>query len=332
MKAKYLTYLFVITIFSMQALACIINYSIDSSYVWADYEDMAKLSLQNKIVTTPANYNEREYQLQIIKNQKNIPDTIVIGSSRGMYIGKEILHKDSVYNHCVPGGCTMDYFAILGLYQKYWNKLPNNIIFEVSPWVFSDVSPEARWTENYYYRIAAIDYFETITGKNQFFTKYYPFKSPMFSFTYMFTNISKIFQNCVKYGYKKGLIFNDFLVHESINEKEQADLPDGTIRYDSEREEYSKERTEKVNNSSKGAVKYQDCDKMKSLSSLKYNDFKSLILCLKEKNINITIFLSPFSKTQSEWIYKKLNFPTSFYNSKDDKHNDLSIKNVIIDK
>ena len=39
------------------------------------------------------------------------------------------------------------------------------------------------------------------------------------------------------------------------------------------------------------------------------NDFKSLILWLKKQNINVTFFLAPFSKSQSEWIYKKNSNP-----------------------
>lgn len=308
-KSKYLTYLFVLTIFSMQGLACLINYFIDFSHQWSDYDKLAKLAINGKTVAVPRSYNEREFQHQIIRNLQSVPNTIVIGSSRGMYLGKEILNSNTVYNHCVSGGNLFDYFAILGLYKQYCDKIPDNIIFEVSPWVFSDVSPEGRWTENYYYRIAAIDFYKFITDKNQVFIKYFPFKSPVFSFTYMYTNITNTLQNCIKYGYKKGLKINDFLIQESNDEKEQADLPDGVIRYPFEVENKNEGRTKKVKDSSNGAVKYQNCDEMKSLSNLKYNDFKSLILWLKMQNVNMTFFLAPFSRSQSEWIYKKNSNP-----------------------
>jgi hypothetical protein len=293
----------------MQAIACIINYFVDTSHIWANYEKMAKLSLQGKTVATPANYNEREYQHQIIKNQKRIPDTIVIGSSRGMFLGKEILKQSSVYNHCISGGCIMDYFALLGLYQIIWRKMPSNIIIEISPWMFSNVSQEKRWQENQEYAYSAITFYDNIICKNSSFSKYSFYNNPIYSFPYLYTNITKTMQNLIKFGVRQGFLRNKLIVRESQNNNEQADLPDGVIRYPYEIENKNESRTKKVKESSKKAVSYQNCDKMESIDQERFENFVILIDYLQKQKVNITFFLAPFSETQSKYIYENNTNP-----------------------
>lgn len=289
----------------MQAIACILNYAIDSSHIWADYEKMAEIALRGKIVSTPVNYNERMYQYQIIKNMKDIPDTIVIGSSRGMFLGNEILNQPSVYNHCVSGGNLMDYFAILGIYQKIHGKISNNVILEISPWVFSNVSPAKRWQENHEYAVSASEYYRQVVGKSSHISTFSRFSNPIFSFSYLYTNLTKALQNGIKYG----LNANRLIAKESLDINEQADYPDGVIRYPSQIENKNEARTKKVIDTSKGPVTYQNCDKMQSIDKEIYNNFAELIDYLQKQNIKPTFFLAPFSESQSKLIFDNNSNP-----------------------
>ena len=125
----------------------------------------------------------------------------------------------------------------------------------------------------------------------------------------MNTDLTQAFQNCLKFGLVKSLKSNNNIAQESKNENEQADLPDGSIRYNTERQNYSEARTKKVKQTSSGSVTYQNCNNMKKISFAKYNDFQLLIKWLKNQNVNIILFLTPFSSTQSEWIYTKKSNP-----------------------
>ena len=226
-----------------------------------------------------------------------------------MFLGKEILKQDSIYNHCVSGGNLMDYFAILGLYNDLCGKIPQNIIIEISPWVFSNVSQVKRWQENWEYSNSAIAFYNNVIGKITFFSKISFYNNPIFSFQYLYTNLTKTMQNLMKFGFKEGLLNNKLIVRESLDNHEQADLPDGVIRYPYEVENKNESRTKKVKESSKKTVTYQNCDKMQSIDKERFENFVSLIDYLQKQKINIIFFLAPFSETQSKYIYKSNSNP-----------------------
>lgn len=139
------------------SLVMSINFVVDASDVITakTYTEMAKLALAGNTVAVPENYNERVYQVAIVDETKEIPETIVIGSSRGMFLGEDITGYNNLYNNCVSGACMEDYYALLGLYYQKFHSLPHRVIIETSPWVFFRDNPEARWTENARYQEAA---------------------------------------------------------------------------------------------------------------------------------------------------------------------------------
>ena len=302
---KYITYFFIITVFAMQPLVCLFNYLTDYSCQWSDYEPIAKQSLQGKTIEIPANYNEREYQHQIIKHLSKIPDIIVIGSSRAMYLGKEILNKESVYNHCVSGAILMDYYAITGLYQNYWHKMPDNIIIELSPWIFSNISNECRWTENFNYCSAASNLYETITGNSVNTVIKNFFNNPLFSFKYFYTNLQKALNLQSIFGMPQSLIITQTC--SAINNL--TEMSDGTILYPKNLEQPGKERLQLVKLTSNKPVTYQDCHLMKGIDSELFKSFELLIEFLKKNNKKITFFLAPFSPSQHQYIIQHNSNP-----------------------
>lgn len=268
-----------------------INVAVDaSSVIRPKHMEMAKLALAGNIVSVPNNYNERVYQVCIVENIDCVPETIVIGNSRGMYLGKETTGYDDIYNNCVSGGCIEDYYALLGLYYDKFHKLPLRVIMEVSPWIFYGDIPETRWKEDDKYRTVACSFYKTVNGSELETDNSEP-ENPYISIAYFRYNI----------GQWKGLgnkVFEEEIAHISMDESEQADFPDGTIRYNSDIENESDERTERVISGSKGAYTYQNSDQMTAVDIEKAEMFESLVSYLMENGTEVIFYMSPFSVTQ----------------------------------
>ena len=282
-------------------LIILTNYGIDASAVVTSgvHKQMARLALTGNIVATPENYNERVYQTAIIEEMREIPETIVIGSSRGMYLGEEITGRENLYNHCVSGGCLEDNYAILGLYYQKFETLPRKIILEVSPWLFYRDIPEKRWMEDDSYASAAESFYKLVNNSD--LVRETDGENPFLSLSYFQYNIYILMQN----GFKA------FIREEariSTDPSESADCPDGTIRYTADLENYNKERLEIVQ-SITGALTYQNADQMTEMDFNKIRVFENLLDYLLSVNTDIIVYMAPFSDTQCHYIYDENTNP-----------------------
>lgn len=290
-----------------------VNYFVDSSQVntTKSYREMARLALAGNTVAVPENYNERAFQVSVVEEMSSLPETIVIGSSRGMYLGEEVTSYQHIYNNCVSGACMEDYYALLGLYQQKFSSLPKQVIIEISPWVFYENNPENRWLENdkylascksFYYLVNGVELQEKLEevekGKEKANLKK---ENPYFSIPYFQYNISIL--------RKKGI--KAFVVEKariSTDDSEAADLPDGTIRYVAASEKANPERLKKVKETKEG-VTYENVHKMNELGYKQQVEFENILKYLKNNNIEVILFMSPFSKTQCKYIYEKNTNP-----------------------
>lgn len=279
-----------------------VNVVVDASFVIKpQHTKMAELAIAGNIVAVPENYNERVYQVCIVNNMIKIPQTIVIGSSRGMYLGKEITGYNNIYNNCVSGGCIEDYYALLGLYQKKFNRIPQRVIIEVSPWNFYGDIPEQRWTENDAYREAACNFYKEVNNVDMFlyYDKYR--ENPYISLAYFRYNIKQ-------WKELGSVVFEDEIANISSDISEQAEFPDGTIRYKAELENMSLERIKKVQECSTGALTYQNGDQMKKVDDSKIQMFENLIDYLIKNDIEVILYMAPFSESQCKYSFdQKLN-------------------------
>ena len=283
-------------------LIVFINYFVDASQVITSRmsEGMARLALKGNIVKVPKNYNERTYQIAVVEQMHEIPDTIVIGSSRGMFLGSEITGYKRIYNHCVSGACIEDYYAILGLYEQKFSKLPKRIVMEVSPWVFNEYNPESRWLENYKYLSNCERFYKEINHR-KLEKKNTEKENPYISLPYFQYNILTIQEK----GWKA---FSVEPASVSNDKAERAELPDGTIRYDAKMANPNAERLKKVKETRKG-VSYERSDKMKKLGKIQQVEFENLLRYLHAKNTEVVFYLQPFSVTQCKYIYDKNTNP-----------------------
>ncbi len=272
-----------------------INYSVDaSSVIRPQHTQMARLALEGNIIATPENYNERVYQVCIVANIKTIPETIVIGSSRGMFVGEEITGYDDIYNNCVSGGCLEDYYALLGLYYEKFHDLPKRVIIETSPWVFYAGNPEDRWREDDTYYDSACDFFREVNGVDLEVDNNSDTENPYISLSYFRYNIEQWREK----GYE---IFRED-ARISTDTSEAADYPDGTIRYEASSENESQERLNRVL-AKNGACTYEDSNNMIEIDSEKSMQYEKLIDYLQNNGTEVIIYMQPFSVTQCKYSF-----------------------------
>lgn len=279
----------------IMAIIIFINCSIDaSSVINPRYTEMAKLSLEGNIVAKPENYNERVYQVCIVEEMDEIPDVIVIGSSRGMFLGTEITGYQNLYNSCVSQACMEDAYALLGLYFYKFDRLPERVIIETSPWVFYDGNAEARWKEGGTYTECAMNFYELVNGdtiKSDVSTE-----NPYLSISYFQYNIEKLIEN----GFR---VFHEFEAKISTDPDEAADYPDGTIRYAASVENGSAERLQQVRQASSGACTYGNSHLMTEISAEKKTAYENMIAYLQDHGVEVIIYMQPFSATQCQYSF-----------------------------
>lgn len=280
---------------SLSSIVIGINYFIDASgaITPGSYYGMARLALSGNIVATSLNYNERLYQVAIIETMQSIPNTIVIGCSRGMFLGEEITKYKNLYNNCVSAACMEDYYAILGLYNKKFSKLPQRVIVETSPWIFYKYNPSSRWKEQDVYASEAKELYKLINGKDLVINR--SGESPYISIPYFRHNLEVFVRDGIA-------AFKRKTPRISTNISEAADYPDGSLRYAAHLENESEERLKGVQNT-KGAVTYQDSNNMTELNKEKISDYENMLDFLISKNVEVIIYLQPFSVTQCHYSF-----------------------------
>ena len=303
---SFLFFLLRVLIFAALAVGIVvgINYTVDASHVITSrsQEEMAKLVLEGNTIAVPENYNERIFQMAVIDRMTEIPETAVIGASRGMLLGTKITGFKNLYNNCVSGACLEDYYAILELYRQKFSAYPSRIIVEISPWIFFGDNPEFRWAEQYSYRTAAEALYFRLNHKKPRIravevepgsSKGQPFYSrenPFFSIPYFQYNCEMLRQ--------KGMdAFRGDPARVSTDDAEAAEYPDGSMRYPASLADASEERLEKVKTAS-GPVTYENADRMTNIDPEKREAFESLVRDLLDCGTEVIFYLQPFSPRQ----------------------------------
>lgn len=272
-----------------------VNVSVDaSSVIRPQHTELAKLALAGNTVAVPENYNERVFQVCIVDNMQKIPRTVVIGNSRGMFLGQEITGYTDIYNNCVSGACLEDYYALLGLYYNKFGEVPKRVIIETSPWVFYNNNPESRWREDEKYKQSAREFFNMINHTDISVTKDVEKENPYISFSYFRYNMDKWFEE------GNEVFTEDARVSDDVNEA--AEYSDGTIRYNAFLENESEKRLADVQ-ATNGACTYQDSNNMLEVDSEKRKGYENLIDYLQDSGTEVLIYMQPFSATQSYYSF-----------------------------
>lgn len=298
MKKDILLFILKAAIYAAVIMAVIVgvNYFVDSAYMISanSHEGMAKLELEGNKVAVPENYNERIFQICIAENMKEIPSTIVIGTSRGMFLGEEVTGYDNLYNACISNSVMEDYYGLISLYYSNFGTLPKRVIMEVTPSLFFAGGTESRWMSNDKYFKYCESMYETINGHSIEVADNLNTEDPYTSIYYFKYNIEQLGKN----GF--GILSENAKV--STDESEAADMPDGSTRYVARLENPSDERLKGVQ-AITGALTYDGVDTMTELDSKKVAEFESLIDYLVAGGTEVIIYMQPYSVTQCEYSF-----------------------------
>jgi peptidoglycan/LPS O-acetylase OafA/YrhL len=241
---------------------------------------LAKILSNTKFVNA-TRLDERQFIKYRILYQKENPDILVIGSSRAMEIGSEMLKSKSL-NLSVSGASIEDHIAITGMALNKLNI--KKIILGADPWLFNKYSNQNRWKsigKDYFYILTEIennnfikDIYKNSSDKKKYFYEY-PFVN-----IYNLLNIRSLNRK-LDNNKKLGIIYKDGRRLPNKNEK-KLKIKGRVIKYSMDPYEFSYE---------------------------KYDLYKKFIYYLKTKyNIEIILFLTPYYETSYNLSIKDNEF------------------------
>lgn len=253
-----------------------LNYYVDISNSFnTDYsKKIAKILCRGDHVTNLTNYNDRICQKEVISCLQNVPETIVLGSSRGMLIRGEYYNSNSFFNHCVTSASVEDLIAIYQMYAVVGN-LPKEIIVCIDPWYFEE-NTSTKWQAiaDYYF-----DFKNTPNTLNHNANTY----KLLFSIANFQSNIKGLFSERKMIVPEKAIQkFNDL----------NTLLNDGSLTYGSLYRNMTK-RDRKILIQDYIDAKLKNKSKMREINDNKWEDFIQLINTLKKRGQDLSFILPP---------------------------------------
>lgn len=262
-----------------------VNYFGDAARLFDEgYEkSMAEIITAGKYVTNITNYDERVFQKEVITRLNKSPEIVVLGTSRTMLINAEMLKNTNSFNSSVSSASIEDIIALYQLYKDN-NKLPQKIIIEIHAWTFNENPNHKRWQSiaSYYYKFHEVE--------NEVNRPLFKYKE-LISFSYFQNSLKKLpdFLSGQNMPVATKKMYND----------SSTKLTDGSLVYSkSYRQVTAIEVEEKVNNYLIGNS--YDGESYRQMSAKIWEEFNQLINDIKENNIKIEFFLSPYHPT----VYK----------------------------
>lgn len=136
----------------LAALMVTVNYTVDGSCILRGdkYElEIATAWLDGKAVGNFDNsINERSVMKLYVQNLSKGLDTLVLGSSRAMQITADIAGETGTFfNAGMTGADRKDVLSTFYLFERA-DKLPENLIVEVDPWVFYDADAALNFRDD----------------------------------------------------------------------------------------------------------------------------------------------------------------------------------------
>lgn len=136
---KKFVILYLASVISLLVLVVLLNYWVDPADVFSKQAQskefsMAKILNNNDNILVNFNYDERLLQKYRIELNRTPKDVVIVGSSRTLQIGSEILRRSSL-NVSVSGTAIEDVIALAVLVQKKVH--PKVIVLGIDPWMFN---------------------------------------------------------------------------------------------------------------------------------------------------------------------------------------------------
>lgn len=279
-------------IFSFLPIITIISVNLyaDPAYLFKQgkiEKQIAEHILNGYNVNGITNLNERLLQKYIIENTPDTIKEIVLGSSRGMLIDKNLAsNRTSFFNHSVSGGSLEDFLGIYNLYIEQ-EKYPTSIIIELSPWVLNDnCSTGNRWK-------TLLQNYRSMSHILQLSSAYDVFYFPNTEFLELVS--PSYFQESYR-----NLMSNDHIKSEPIPSTSPDSinatiLTDGSRLYDQKYNQTDSAALSTLQSENIGRfVHWGGFDRFQVLSSEKQEVFSRFIQYLQQKDTKLLFLLTPF--------------------------------------
>ncbi|MDR0798969.1 MAG: hypothetical protein LBN18_04325 [Dysgonamonadaceae bacterium] len=127
-----------------------VTYFVDPANLFREDYDAGIVNylLEGYNVTNLGNCNERNIQKLYIEKMKKCPDVVVLGSSRGMSIDKDMIPNNHLINNSMTAGSLEDFLAIWYLYKERGceNQI-RQVWISIDPWLLNDHNEIDHWRE-----------------------------------------------------------------------------------------------------------------------------------------------------------------------------------------
>lgn len=288
---KYKKFLFSIIPLTLLALFLIVafNYTIDRAGLFHNnnlMQQAGKELLKGHIVAGLGDeaFDDRAFQILLIKAIKKRVDIIAIGSSRTKELRERYLAngKYRFYNHAVNHANLEDYIAILGAYRKFHGYLPKEVILGVDPWILNVNSGRTLWKRIQQYDEFSNQIMQKKVDKQR--DKLFILKKikTLFSYSYTLANLRFFVQQLRR---------KPFYVTKTLETDDYLREPDASIWYPyaSRYPDVQKVRLKAIQYT-KGSVY--------SLENFLYANrkkkFETLMLMLTNAGVHVTLYLAPY--------------------------------------
>jgi hypothetical protein len=214
-------------------VAPVVNYAVDPANLFAtpgkNEAVIAKYLLQGYNIVNWQFYDDRRIQEYVIAGLDSVPETVVLGSSRTMLIGKRSHPEWNVRNNSIAGSSLED---ILGIYNGYRRRgmVPKRIIFGVDAWMFNEGDNLNRWTE------IETDVHEMLAAlEEKPWTPVSTFQGPLSSLRrdglWRYLNLINLdyFQQSLAHLMKDSEVRLDFVPTKELYNRNHTKLADGTM-------------------------------------------------------------------------------------------------------
>lgn len=320
---RFLLTLLTLTTLSL-GLVVLFNYTVDSAGLFHKnniMQQVAKELLAGKIVAGFGDeaFDDRQFQLSLIKEIHSKVDIIATGSSRTKELRKRYVTDGTkiFFNHAVNGASMEDYIAILGAYKLYHGYIPKDVILGVDPWILNKNSGRIRWKNIQKYHDFERQIFPTIT-KQRFDTLFILKKyKELLNYSYTLANIRYLLKSLKTK--KPYYIANDLEVNDFLREPDASLHYPYTTRFPNVQDVYTK-ALQYTQGYVYGLENFQD-----TINKKKFED----ILCrLKQEGVHVTLFLAPYHPLTYDILVKQPKYKlksTEAYFRKVAKNNNLQI-------
>jgi len=294
-------------IFPIFIFLILVNYIIDpaSLYYRSGVESlMANIIISGQNIHQPKGYNERVFQKTIIKQLKNIPEIIVLGSSRSMSIGDNIFLNSKIFNHSVSSSTIEDFLFV---YENYLKRkaAPPIVILGLDPWLFnrSYENSNMTWINEDYLSMRS-RLFETRSFFDNFLIPYYI--TNLFSPSYFQSALTK--EELSKINIEPKEVFPTM----EIISKDFIRLKDGRLSYPFKKVNAS---TDEVSKAALAEAKKGRFANLEMFYEIDIEYMKTLDLFinfLKLKNTKILIYIPPYHPDSFQQLKENIGKKNAF--------------------